>query len=170
MAGMRYLPYSEITGVPNVIADGHPRRSTVLTLSHWPDSTTPAELKRDLSAEIALAYLERPEHHVDASVVSNNHFDIDGFMAVWALCHPDAALADRTLVAEVARAGDFGWTDDDRWARAAFALGTLKTAGLSPLPPETFEGSEPDRVSRLYQEMLARFGDVAADLDAHEAL
>lgn len=167
---MRYLPYAELTGVPNVIADGHPRRSTVLTLSHWPDSPTPPELKRDLSAEIALAYLERPEHHVDAPVVSNNHFDVDGFMAVWALCHPDTALDDPTLVAEVARAGDFGWTDDDRAIKAAFALGTLKTPAISSLPPETFHGSEPDRVAQLHQQILACFGDVVADLDGHEIL
>src|SRR2546423_10914463 len=103
---MDYLPYFELTGVPNIIADGHPRRSTVLTLSHWPSSGTPEALQRDLSAEIALAYLNTPEFWVDAHVVSNNHFDIDGFMAMWALCSPEAALADPVLVAEVARAGD----------------------------------------------------------------
>lgn len=126
MLGLRYRPYHEMGGVPNVIADCHPRRSTVLTLSHWPDSETPLPLRRDLSAEIALAYLARPDQHLAAEVASNNHFDIDGFMAVWALCHPDDALADPHLMVEVARAGDFGWTGDDRAARVAFALGQVR--------------------------------------------
>ena len=167
---MRYRPYSELTGVPHVIADGHPRRSTVLTLSHWPESDTPSALQRDLSAEITLAYLGLPEHHVDAEVVSNNHFDIDGFMAVWALCHPTEALADTTLVAEVARAGDFGWTDDERAARVTFALGDLRTAATSPLGAEVFTGSEPQQVANLYLRLLHGFGDLVADIDTREDL
>ena len=167
---MQYRPYSELTDVPNVIADGHPRRSTVLTLSHWPDSTTPVALQRDLSAEIALAYLDHPEYHVDAEVVSNNHLDIDGFMAVWALCHPDQALADPALVAEVARAGDFGWTEDERAARVAFALGTLRTPSSSPWGPEVFAGSEPEQVANLYRVLLDGFEDLVAGLDSREEL
>lgn len=165
MEALRYVPYFDLGGVPNVIADGHPRRSTVLTLSHWPRSTTPEVLRRDLSAEIALAYLEHPELHVDAAVVSNNHLDLDGFLSVWTLTHPDAALADPHLVAEVARAGDFGWTHDRRAARLAFALGTMKTASTSPLPPEVFAAAEPHRVAALYQALLPSFLDLVRDVD-----
>lgn len=164
------MPYFELTGVPNVIADGHPRRSTILTLSHWPSSSTPQPLKRDLSAEIALAYLAAPELQVDAEVVSNNHFDIDGFMAVWALSNPAAALADPGLVAEVARAGDFGWTDDEHAGRIAFALGTLKEPMSSTLPPETFDPSEPHQVANLHRALLDRFGDLVADIDRRDDL
>jgi hypothetical protein len=168
--GLTYVPYFELTGVPNVIADGHPRRSTVLTLSHWPDSETPEELRRDLSAQIALAYLDAPHLHVAAEAVSNNHLDIDGFMAVWALCNPAAATADPVLVAEVARAGDFGWTDDDRSARVAFALGTLKTAATSTLPPDVFSDSEPQQVANLHRALLDRFDDLVTNIDSHEEL
>lgn len=170
MAALEYRPYFELTRVPNVIADGHPRRSTVLTLSHWPNSSTPDSLKRDLSAEIALAYLSAPEAHVEADVVSNNHFDIDGFMAVWALTNPTAALDDPQLVAEVARAGDFGWTDDDRCARVAFALGTLKTPGMSPLGKGVFDESEPHQVANLYRTLLDAFDDLVATVDQREEL
>jgi hypothetical protein len=170
MGGTAYRAYYELTGVPNVIADGHPRRSTVLTLSHWPDSATPDPLRRDLSAEIALAYLEAPEYWVEAEVVSNNHFDIDGFMAVWALCNPDEARADPGMVAEVARVGDFGWTDDERAARVAFALGTLKTEAASPLGSDVFAGPDPERVANLYRVLLDGFGDLAAGIDEREEL
>lgn len=153
---MRYVPYSELTGVPHVICDGAPRKSTVLTLSHWPNSGTPAALLRDLSAEIALAYLESPSHHVEADAVSNDHFDIDGFMSVWALCNPAEALADRELVAEVARAGDFARTDDRRAARIAFAIGSLRTVDEKPV--------------ERYLDLLPRFGDLAAHIEDHQGL
>jgi hypothetical protein len=152
------VPYSELVGLPHVICDGATRKSTVLTLSHWPSSGTPPELLRDLSAEIALAYLRSPEHHVDASVdaVSNDHFDIDGFMSVWALCNPDAALADPSLVAEVARAGDFACTDDRRAARIAFALGSFRTGAEKP--------------TERYLDLLPRFAELAANIEDHAAL
>ena len=68
---MRFLPYSQIDAVPNVIVDGAPARHTVLTLSHWPKSGTPHELKADTSAEIVFKYLDSPRFHVDADIVSN---------------------------------------------------------------------------------------------------
>ena len=78
---MRFVPYAELDGVPNVIVDGAATEATLLTLSHWPGSRVPASLRADLSAEIAVRYLEQPAMHVPADVVSNNHFDEDGVRA-----------------------------------------------------------------------------------------
>ena len=50
---MRFRPYDQVT-VSNIVVDGSPRDNTLLTLSHWPKSGTPPELKADTSAEIAL--------------------------------------------------------------------------------------------------------------------
>lgn len=153
---MRYVPYADLVGLPNVICDGTTRKSTVLTLSHWPDSGTPPELMADLSTEIVLNYLRSPEHHVDADAVSNDHFDIDGFMSVWAMTHPDAALANPSLVAEVARAGDFACTTDRRAARIAFALGSFRR--------------QDDKPAELYLELLPRFADLAEHIEDHADL
>src|SRR4051794_23739606 len=101
---MRYVPYPELDGRPNVIVDGAGTDATVLTLSHCPGSTVPSALAADLSAEIAVKYLEHPEHHVAADVVSNNHLDEDGLMGVFALVDPGFALAHRDLLVDVARA------------------------------------------------------------------
>ena len=38
---------------------------------------------------------------------TNNHFDIDGFLGVWALHHPELALSNQDLLATMARLGDF---------------------------------------------------------------
>jgi len=43
--------------VPNIIVDGAANLGTELALSHWPNSTTPQELRADLSAEIVFNYL-----------------------------------------------------------------------------------------------------------------
>ena len=46
---LRYEPYDASIGVPNVVVDGSPNASTVLTLSHWPQLRAPDGLADDLS-------------------------------------------------------------------------------------------------------------------------
>jgi hypothetical protein len=43
---MKYLPYTKLSGVPNIIVDGAAQEDTVLTLSHWPSSSSPVEFRR----------------------------------------------------------------------------------------------------------------------------
>ena len=74
---MRYVPYGELAGRPHVMVDGSAADGTTLVLSHWPGSPTPLELAADLSTEIALRYVERPDLHVAADVASNDHVDED---------------------------------------------------------------------------------------------
>lgn len=87
----RYAGYDESRSIPNIVVDGAANEATVLTLSHWPGAPTPAELARDLSAEIAFAYLDAPCDHPPAEVVTNNHFDADGRVGI--VEHPEIDLA-----------------------------------------------------------------------------
>ena len=60
---------------------------------------------------MAFAYVEAGGgRHGAATVVSNNHFDQDGLVGVFALSFPEEAEARRDLLVEVARAGDFAVT------------------------------------------------------------
>lgn len=122
---MRYAPFDELAGQPNVIVDGPPTAGTVLTLSHWPTAEAPVDLQRDLSAEIAFAYLDRPDLHVEAELISNNHLDEDGTVGVFALVEPELALRHRERLIEVARAGDFAVTNDRTASRIATAVASL---------------------------------------------
>src|SRR3954467_11194441 len=100
---MRSLPYQELSpSSPNIIVDGAAGPGTLLTLSHWPKSGTPAALKRDTSAEIAFAYVDAPSLHVPAEIVSNNHFDEDGLIGIYALVDTANALKNRALLADAA--------------------------------------------------------------------
>ncbi|MGZ4734793.1 MAG: DUF6687 family protein [Acidimicrobiia bacterium] len=125
---MRYLAYEALDGIPSIVVDGAAHADSLLTLSHWPKSGSPPALRDDLSAQIAFHYLDHPELHVPAEAVSNNHFDQDGLMSVYALVDPDGAQSRRERVIDVARAGDFGTYQDRDSARIAWTLANLANA------------------------------------------
>jgi hypothetical protein len=119
---MEFLPYEASREVPNIVVDGSPNESTVLTLTHWPGIAQPPGMAADLSAEMAFRYLDAPPTHAPAEAVTNNHFDQDGLVSAFALIHPDAAIAHRDLLIDLARAGDFGTYRDRRAARASMVV------------------------------------------------
>jgi hypothetical protein len=175
--GLHFVAYEELDGRPNVIVDGASTLGTRLTLSHWPHSGTPPELAADVSADIVFRYVDRPEHHVTADAVSNSHFDEDGLMSVFALVEPEAALARRRRVVDVATAGDFATFHDREAARAAFAISSLADPETSPLDPSFFARAYPEMAAGLYDELLPRVPELLdhpnlsralwADEDAH---
>jgi hypothetical protein len=151
---MRFLPYDHIDSFPNIIVDGAGTKQTVLTLSHWPKSGTPVELKADTSAEIVFSYLDSPRFHVQAEVVSNNHFDEDGLVSIFAMLTPAMAERHRDLLIDVAQAGDFGTFSDRRAARIVFTLSAYIDAGTSPLPSSLFTQPYAERTGELYVRLL----------------
>ena len=167
---MKYTPYQLLAERPNVIVDGAANDHTVLALSHWPHSGTPAQLAADLSAEIVLRYLDRPELHVSADVVSNNHFDEDGLVGVWAMVNPDEAQRRRDLLVDIAAAGDFGTFRDRRAARAAFTISGYADPDHSPLGADVFALDYPELVEALFNELLPRVGDICDRLDDYRFL
>jgi hypothetical protein len=86
-----FVPYHELGGRPDVVVDGAPTTGTVLCLSHWPGIASPPRFQADLSAQMAFAYLEAYDRHHPATAVSNNHFDQDGLVSIYALARPEAA-------------------------------------------------------------------------------
>ncbi len=145
----RYLPYDQTDSVPNVVVDGSANGATVLTLSHWPDAPTPLRWKRDLSAEIAFAFVDDGAPS-DVRIVTNNHYDQDGLVSVFALIEPEVAQQHRELLIDVAAAGDFGTYCDRRAARASMVIAHWSDEGLGydetlPLLVEMSLDPEPHR-------------------------
>lgn len=167
---MRYVPYHRLGREPNVVVDGAPNAATRLTLSHWPKSRTPADLKDDLSAQIAFRYLDRPERHVAVDAVSNNHFDEDGLVSVLVLTEPAAALALRDRLVGIAAAGDFGTYQDRAAARAAFTVAAFADEARSPLGRALFARPYPELCAALYEALLPRLVEIARDPSPFRAL
>ena len=179
---MRYAPYHQLDGRPNLILDGSPTDGTALTVTHWPGYPPPAEIVADLSAQMAFRLLDHPGLVPDGvELVSNNHFDQDGLVSIFALTDPSAATARRPFLEDVASAGDFAVYRDRAAARVSMLLSAY-AAGA----PGTIEGLPSDYLDAtavLYTELLGKlpelcehiersravWGDEDADLTASEA-
>ncbi len=158
---MIYRAYGELRDVPHVVVDGSAQPGTVLTLSHWPGSATPDRYRADLSAEIAFNYAADPDPSIDVEFVTNNHFDQDGLVGVYALTDPDAAFARHDRLVDVARAGDFGSFHHRDSVRAAIAIANLGTAGNGDA-----YGALLPRLAEIVDHP-ERFEDLWAEEDAH---
>jgi hypothetical protein len=172
MTALLFRPFPEVRGEPHVMADGPASPGCRLVLSHWPQSTTPWPLKADLSSEIAFAYLDDPTFHVDDDVrwVTNDHLDVDGFVSVYVLSHPEEAQERRDLLIEVAAAGDFAARCSDRAANIAFAIGSMRDLTVSTLPRSTFIGSADEVAAHHYAALLPQFTALVDDIDSHAGL
>lgn len=165
---MKYVPYSALSGRPNIIVDGAAQEDTVLSLSHWPGSDTPPQFRADTSTEIVLNYLAQPEarkqYAPGVRVVSNNHFDEDGLCALWAMLHPKEALERRELLIDVARAGDFDNYRRPQAAKVVFTIRSYADAETSPVVEKLGrdDGSGSDRYQALLP-LLAGFLDDTDD-------
>jgi hypothetical protein len=159
---LRYLDYEASRRVANIVVDGSPNESSVLALSHWPGIPAPPGLARDLSAEMAFAYLDAPARHEPADVVTNNHFDQDGLVSIYALVEPEIALAHRELLIGVAAAGDFATYRDRRAARASMVVSRLAEAETSC--------SYSEFTNQLYEELLPQLIGIVLDNDRHRDL
>lgn len=135
---LRYVPFETARTLPHIIVDGQTAESTVLTLSHWPHSGTPAALRADTSTESVIRFLrgsERDTFLARATAVTNNHFDADGALGIWLLLHPKRGLAQAELLAAAALAGDFELFTDPLAVKLALALGHCADQGYETALP-----------------------------------
>jgi hypothetical protein len=166
---MQFAPYNKLQSTPNIIVDGKGTDTTVLTLSHWPKSGTPAELKSDLSAQIVFRYLARPDLHVQAEVASNNHFDEDGLIGLYALINPKDATKQREMLIDIAAGGDFGTYRFRQAARVVFVIQSYASPERSPLPADLFALPHADLCGALYEKMLPVLPDIVAHIEDYRS-
>ena len=164
---MHFVPYDELSDLPNVVVDGAANPHTLITLSHWPGSATPAALRDDLSTQIVFRYLDSPELWVEAEAVSNNHFDEDGLVGIYSLVDPAEALPRRELLIDIAAAGDFGTYRFREAARTAFVLSAFADPETSPLDRGIFRQRYMRLAATLYRELLQRLPEIIEDLPGY---
>ncbi|SDK00601.1 hypothetical protein SAMN05421823_101635 [Catalinimonas alkaloidigena] len=116
-----FLPFAELAHQPALVVDSlYPN---LPTFSHWRGAPTPEAVRDDTSGGCVLRALTRTPELLRLPYVTANHFDIDGFVGVWSLLHPEAALAAQDRLLDMARIGDFRELNLDRpAARAALPL------------------------------------------------
>ncbi|MGB9179391.1 MAG: DUF6687 family protein [Pyrinomonadaceae bacterium] len=121
---MRFEYYTDkLRDVPKLSVDGTVPNS--IHFSHWQGNTTDASVKADTSTEIALnliASSRREELTEGVELVTNNHFDTDGVLSVWAMIMGERAddLRERLIAAAVA--GDFSEYTGEDGVRASICI------------------------------------------------
>ncbi|RSK36326.1 DUF6687 family protein [Hymenobacter metallilatus] len=106
-----FVPFRQLRQQPTIVVDSTGLGAS-LTLAHWRGAATPAPLRDDTSVGSVLRALHQPHTPgLEAEAVTANHFDIDGFVGIWALLNPELALHHEHLLRLVATLGDFRETD-----------------------------------------------------------
>lgn len=102
----KFIPFLEITNFEKVlVVDSFHRRGVIL--SHWRGSPNISGIHDDTSTGIVLNAIKAQLDILDTPYVTNNHFDIDGFLGVWSLQNPALALQHEDLLRQMALIGDF---------------------------------------------------------------
>ena len=90
MQKKQFIPFSEVKNKQAIVVDS--THANGFMLSHWKGAPTPAAVQDDTSAAIVLHALRQNLPELSLPYVSANHFDIDGFVGVWALLNPERVL------------------------------------------------------------------------------
>src|ERR1041385_4734101 len=118
---MRFEFYSDaIADLPKLSVDG--TVDNAVHFSHWNGNKTPAQVKADTSTETVLNVVAAPNRNEltrSIDLVTNNHFDTDGVLSVWAMLTGDRALALRARLSAAAGAGYFSESSSTDGVRAS---------------------------------------------------
>ncbi len=171
---MRFEFYSDaLADVPKLSVDG--TVDNAIHFSHWNGNRTPRSVKADTSTEIALKVVAAPnrdELTQGIELVTNNHFDTDGLLSVWAMVNGERALPLREKLIAAAEAGDFSELSSVDGVRTSIVIqgsdSPIDKSG-SPLAAELAGGPVTDE-ARSYVVTLRHVADVVANTDKYEHL
>ncbi len=106
MSKPHFIPFLSVPSYKRVlIVDSyHPKG---VMLSHWRGTSKIPGLEDDTSTGIVLNTIKAELPMLNISFMSNNHFDIDGFLGIWSLKYPDLAISHESLLRHMALLGDF---------------------------------------------------------------
>lgn len=100
-----FVSFAQLLQQPTIVVDSVGRGPHA---GHWRGAAMPVPLRDDPSAGSALRALHHPATPVqEARALTANHFDIDGFIGIWSLLHPELAGHHEALLHLVAALGDF---------------------------------------------------------------
>src|SRR6185295_12351991 len=171
---MRFEFYSDaIADVPKLSVDG--TVDNAIHFSHWQGNQTPASVKADTSTETVLNVVAAPnraELTRNIDLVTNNHFDTDGLLSVWAMLTGERALPLRDRLIAAAEAGDFSEMSSVDGVRASIVIqGSDSPIDKSGSPLATKLAGRPvDDEAEQYVLALPHVEDVIRNTDKYEEL
>ena len=171
---MRFEFYSDaIADVPKLSVDG--TVDNAIHFSHWNGNRTPQSVKADTSTETVLNVVAAPNraeltHSIE--LVTNNHFDTDGLLSVWAMLTGERALGLRDRLIAAAEAGDFSELSSIDGVRASIVIqGSDSPIDKSGSPLATKLAGRPvDDEAESYLLALPYVEDVIRNTDNYEEL
>ncbi|QNH61251.1 DUF6687 family protein [Hymenobacter sediminicola] len=170
-----FVPFQQLRQQPTIVVDST-GLGAALTLAHWRGASTPAALRDDTSAGSVLRALHQPETPgLEAAAVTANHFDIDGFVGVWALLNPELALHHESLLRLVATLGDFreiDWHDpsaDHALQLVCWLNAEEKARFYEPFGAPARRRREDEASAEKFNWFLPRFAEILANPEASRA-
>lgn len=171
---MRFEFYSDaIAGVPKLSVDG--TVDNAIHFSHWKGNETPESVKADTSTETVLNVVAAPNRQEltrSIELVTNNHFDTDGVLSVWAMLTGERALDLRDRLIAAAEAGDFSELSSVDGVRASIVIqGSDSPVDKSGSPLATkLAGAPVDDEAESYVLVLPHVEDVIRHTGKYEEL
>ncbi|HUK40819.1 MAG TPA: DUF6687 family protein [Candidatus Acidoferrales bacterium] len=145
---MKFCQFSpDLRDTNKIIVDGN-KCGMGLQLSHWPGNTTPREFKADLSVDIVLRFLAAREFRTrshDFDLVTNDHYDTDGLLAIWALLNPSESLDHAAALISAAEAGDFNEFTSPEAVQFDLIVGAFVSQEKSPVAAQIAALSDAQR-------------------------
>lgn len=141
-----------------------------LNLSHWRGAGPLAAVAGDTSAAIVLNAIEQKTAGLGRPFSTNNHFDLDGFVGIWALHNPGLAGKKDRLLRAMALLGDFREIPPDaQLAEKAIQLVSwINTVEKSEFYAPFAEKEEEDSACvAKYRYFLEAFSDVLHQTDRY---
>lgn len=171
-----FVPFSQLRRQPTIVVDST-GLGAALTLAHWRGAATPEPLRADTSAGSVLRALQAPPTPgLEATAVTANHFDIDGFVGVWSLLNPEPALRHEHLLRLTATLGDFreiNWHDpqaDHALQLVCWLNAEEKARFYEPFGAPARRRREDEASAEKFAWFLPRFQDVLENPERSRAV
>jgi len=168
---VRFCFYTEdLGGIAVLCVDGIAPKG--LNLSHWPGNRTPQDFKADSSTEIVLLFNKSPERDALISgldIVSNTHYDTDGYLSVAAVLYPEKAGEISELLIETAITGDFRRYTRDAALKLDLVISGFSGKG-SPIYSQIKDMPEAEKRQMLYDRLLEEFNSLESLADRYPEL
>jgi len=142
-----------------------------LHFSHFKGNKTPPRYKADTGTEIAIKVAEDSSFDRNrVPICTNNHYDTDGVLAVWAMCFPEDAVLTKEVAIKAAETGDFNHYSTDEAFKVDAAIEGYRHAPSSPYAATIAGLDQAAADGYVYQKLSHMFPDLWQDIERHKSL